>query len=54
METILITNAISMVIAAAGFGGYLGWARRRARRAVAVRPLYVEARAATPFPARDR
>ncbi len=38
MTTILVINAISSLVAAAGIGGL---ARRRARRAAQVQPVYV-------------
>jgi hypothetical protein len=43
MSTILILNAASSLVAAAGLGGLVEWRRRRAKRAV-VRPLYVNSR----------
>jgi hypothetical protein len=41
MTTILILNAASSLVAAAGIGGYLALAQRRARRRPAVQVLYV-------------
>jgi hypothetical protein len=44
MTTIILINAVSSVLAAAGIGGFLARERRRARKAV-VKPLYVTTRA---------
>ena len=43
MSTILILNAASSLVAAAGLGGLVEWRRRRAKPAV-VQPLYVNRR----------
>jgi hypothetical protein len=41
MDTILILNAVSSLLAAAGIGGYFAWERWRARRASVTQPLYI-------------
>lgn len=41
MTTILTVNAVSTLLAAVGIGGYLVRADRRARRDMAVQPVYV-------------
>jgi hypothetical protein len=43
MNTILILNAVSSLIAAASAGGLVAWRRRRAKRTV-VQPVYVSRR----------
>jgi hypothetical protein len=43
MSAILIINAISSVLAAAGIGGFLVEKNRRADRDAAAVPVYVEA-----------
>lgn len=41
MTTILIINAVSTVLGAAGITGVLAWENRRTRRQVLIRPMYV-------------
>jgi hypothetical protein len=50
MTTILVINAVSSVLAAAGMGGFLIRKHRRARRDVVVEPVYVTAETARPHP----
>jgi hypothetical protein len=51
MTTIIVINAVSSLLAAAGIGGYLSREKRRTRKAV-VKPLYVTTRTTRPRPQR--
>jgi hypothetical protein len=42
MTTIVVINAVSSLLAAVGFGGFLAWENRRDRRKAMVQPLYLD------------
>jgi hypothetical protein len=44
MNTIIVMNAVSSLLAAVGLGGFLAWDKRRTGKAAVV-PLYVRTRA---------
>jgi cytochrome b len=52
MTTILVINAISSLLAAAGIGGFLAREKRRVGRNAVVQPLYVARTRTPPLPRR--
>jgi hypothetical protein len=50
MTTILVINAVSSVLAAAGMGGLLVRKQRQIRRDTAVKPVYVTTGTTRPRP----